>query len=156
MPAEETLPTFGLSLALEASRTFGEHVDPGGLGFSAAVLFGLNEPLGHGEFGVTTWPDGLRANPSAQDPSHPHRHWEFFAGAAFFPFDLAPVHIGFFIVLTLANIAATQAERAALGTSVLWSISENCALRYQLGLAVATNLINPALVSSLAVDVLLF
>jgi hypothetical protein len=156
MPAEEPLfPRLGLSLALEGARTFGSYVGAGRLGFSAAVFFAFKEPLGFAQLGVMTWPDGLRANSSGSE-SHPPRSWEYFVSAFVYPFEFAPVHIGFYLLLTVASFAAVQAERAALGPAVLWSISECCGLRYQLGFSTQTNLFNAALVSSLGVDVVLF
>jgi hypothetical protein len=154
--AEEMLPRLGVALALDGARPLGEHVYAAALGFSAAALFVFNEPLGLAELGVTTWPGALRAERSPQDFAHPRRHWEFFVRASIYPFDLAPLHFGFYLALTLASIAARQADRAALGPSVLWSISERCGLRYQLGLTAGTNLLQTALVSSLAFDVVLF
>jgi hypothetical protein len=156
-PAEEPdFPSYGLSLALQGSHAFGGPGAADGLGFSAAALFTSNDPLVVAELGLTAWPEGMRVYRSAQDASHPYRNWEFFIGAAIYPFDLSPVHLGFFLTLTLASVTATQAERAEIGASVLWSIGERCGLRYQLGFALHTNFVDTALVSSLAVDVLLF
>jgi hypothetical protein len=156
-PAEESVfPRYGLSLALQGSHAFGGYAAAEGLGFSAAALFISNDPLVLAELGVSMWPDGLRVYRSAQDAAYPHRNWEFFVGASIYPFDLSPVHLGFFLTLTLASMSATQAERAALGAAVLWSIGERCGLRYQLGFAAHTNFVDTALVSSLAVDVVLF
>jgi hypothetical protein len=152
----DTPPRFGLSLATEATHAFGQHISAGGLGFSAAVFFAFNQPLGLAHLGVTTWPDGLRAGRSQEDDAHRRRNWEFFLGASLYPLDLGAVQMGLYILLSLANIDDLEAERAALGASLRWSISERLGLRYQLGLSAETNLVNTALVSSLALDLAIF
>jgi hypothetical protein len=147
---EANAPRVGASIGVEGVRAL-RAPNAGGLGASIAFTFKFEHPRGIGQIGFNGWPATFYRGPERAEERL--NAWEMFLAATLYPFEWRPVDLGFYMLLAADSVVTSVADRVVLGVSTEWSLNQTWALRYQVGCSLQNNFNDAALVSTLALDV---
>jgi hypothetical protein len=153
----------GFSLRLDGTKTLGTGTTAGGLGNSVEFWNLAQDQTEFSGVGVSYWPKLALLNPTARNLRNQREYWEVFLDLVLLWVDLGDLRFGPYAKLIVAGRSDNKGDGAQVltaryeaGAQLRWQLGGPWALRYGLGIQVATYHNEPSLVSTLGLDLMVF